>query len=155
MLQAYARVLPKEWTVSDFDGFARLPHFNPDLDGDNVDTEVAKWRRAVGEADAVIVSTPEYAHALPGSFKNGLDWLVSDPAFAGKRVIVIKADRGTDFATDSLQEVLRTMSANILEEACVGLALTTNSITTEQILARDDLRSRLEASVQRLIASFQ
>jgi NAD(P)H-dependent FMN reductase len=103
----------------------------------------------------VVISTPEYAHALPGSFKNGLDWLVSDPAFAGKRVVIVKAERGSDFAAESLREVLRTMSANILEEGCVSLALTTNSISPEQILSRDDLRSLLEASVQRLVASFR
>lgn len=140
--------------MEDFEGLARLPHFNPDQDGDAVDAEVTKWRRAVSDADAIVISTPEYAHALPGSFKNGLDWLVSDPAFAGKRVVIIKAERGTDFANESLKGVLRTMSANILEEACVGLALATNSMSADQILAREDLRSRLETSIQRLMATF-
>ena len=83
MLQAYVRVLPAGWSVTEFEGLARLPYFNPDRDGADVDGEVAKWRRAIAEADAVVISTPEYAHALPGAFKNGLDWLVSDPAFAG------------------------------------------------------------------------
>lgn len=153
MLQAYARLLPRDWTVEDFEGFDRLPHFNPDGDGDSVHDSVARWRQAIREADAVVMSTPEYAHALPGSFKNGLDWLVSDPAFTGKRVVIIKAERGTDFAGESLREVLRTMSANILEDACVGLPLTTNTIDPEQILAREDLRSRMEFSVKKLIES--
>jgi hypothetical protein len=47
MLQAYKSFLPKDWVVADFDGFATLPHFNPDQDGDKVDAEVAKWRGAV------------------------------------------------------------------------------------------------------------
>jgi NAD(P)H-dependent FMN reductase len=154
MLQAYARIMPQDWNTAEFEGLARLPHFNPDEDREGVHFEVAKWRQAVADADAVVISTPEYAHALPGAFKNGLDWLVSDPAFAQKRVVIIKAERGTDFATESLKEVLRTMSANIVEDACVSLSLATNSIGPEQILARQDLRSRLELSVENLKKSF-
>ena len=145
---------PQDWDTVEFEGLARLPHFNPDQDREPVDVEVAKWRQAVTDADAVVISTPEYAHALPGTFKNGLDWLVSDPAFAHKRVVIIKAERGTDFATASLKEVLRTMSANIVEDACVSLPLATNAIAAEQILARQDLRSRLAISVEKLQASF-
>jgi NAD(P)H-dependent FMN reductase len=154
MLQAYARIMPQDWNTAEFEGLARLPHFNPDEDREGVHFEVAKWRQAVTDADAVVISTPEYAHALPGAFKNGLDWLVSDPAFAQKRVVIIKAERGTDFAIESLKEVLRTMSANIVEDACVSLSLATNSVGPEQILARQDLRSRLEFSVENLKKSF-
>jgi NADPH-dependent FMN reductase len=31
---------------------------------------------AVAHADAVLVSTPEYAGGMPGALKNALDWLV-------------------------------------------------------------------------------
>ena len=39
---------------------------------------VAELRAAVRETDAVLFSTPEYAGALPGSFKNLLDWMIGD-----------------------------------------------------------------------------
>ena len=146
------RLLPNDWVRENFDGLGQLPHFNPDDDTDVVQESVLRWRRAIHQADVVLISTPEYAHALPGSFKNGLDWLVSDPAFAEKRVVIVKAERGSNFATESLREVLRTMSANVLEEACVGLPLTTNAIDADQILAREELRSRLELSSKRLVA---
>ena len=47
----------------------------------------------------MVISTPEYAHGLPGVFKNALDWLVSDPAFAGKPVVwcVDHPDPGVSF----------------------------------------------------------
>src|SRR4051794_2580559 len=52
-----------------------LPHFNPDDDGD-LPATVVELRAAVGRVDAILVCTPEYAGALPGSFKNLLEWLV-------------------------------------------------------------------------------
>jgi NAD(P)H-dependent FMN reductase len=37
---------------------------------------VADLRRQIEAADAVVFCTSEYAGALPGSFKNLLDWTV-------------------------------------------------------------------------------
>ncbi len=54
-----------------------LPHFNPDDDGENAPAIVADLRARVGAADGLLICTPEYAHGLPGSLKNLLDWLVS------------------------------------------------------------------------------
>lgn len=59
-----------------FDGLAMLPHFNPDDDAEPLHPAVAALRSAIAEADAVLFCTPEYAGALPGSFKNLLDWTI-------------------------------------------------------------------------------
>jgi NAD(P)H-dependent FMN reductase len=32
----------------------------------------------------VVISTPEYAHGVPGALKNALDWLVSDGELVGR-----------------------------------------------------------------------
>ena len=54
-------------------GLGHLPHFNPDDDHDPLHPAVADFRHRLQEADALVFSTPEYAGALPGSFKNLLD----------------------------------------------------------------------------------
>src|SRR6266496_3909 len=59
-----------------FTAMGALPHFNPDDDGDDLPESVAALRAATGRAEALLVCTPEYAGALPGSFKNLLEWLV-------------------------------------------------------------------------------
>lgn len=46
------------------------PHFDPGRDIEPLDPAVAELRAAIGEAGAVLLCTPEYAGALPGSFKN-------------------------------------------------------------------------------------
>lgn len=153
VLRAYARLAPAGVVFSHYEGLGVLPHFNPDLDGDeqSVPVEVARLRREIAVADAVAISTPEYVHALPGAFKNALDWLVSDPAFAGKAVVVLHVARGSTWALDSLREVLRTMSARIIEDAGVALPLGSNTIDEEALLARAEVRGALEASMAALV----
>src|SRR6202021_1245497 len=95
ILRAYGQLAPAGVFVEHFEGVGGLPHFNPDLDVEPLLPAVASWRSLVGAADALVMSTPEYVHALPGSFKNALDWLVSDPAFAAKPVAIVQASRGS------------------------------------------------------------
>src|SRR5262249_20233077 len=61
-----------------YEHVADLPHFNPDDDLDPLHPAVADLRTTIGAAGAVLFSTPEYAGALPGSFKNLLDWAIGD-----------------------------------------------------------------------------
>jgi NAD(P)H-dependent FMN reductase len=134
-----------------FEAIGALPHFNPDLEGEGLPEEIARFRGAIAAADVVVVSTPEYVHALPGSFKNALDWLVGDPAFAGKRIVILQAARGSTWALDSLREVLTTMDASIIEAATVSLPLGSNQLDADAILARDDLRALLRRSMEALL----
>ena len=150
LLRAYERLAPSSISVQHYEPLGELPHFNPDLDTETVPHEVGALRRSVSGADVVAISTPEYAHGLPGAFKNALDWLVSDPAFAGKPVVILHASRGSTWALDSLTEVLRTMSARIIESASVSLPLGSNQLDTEAILAREDLRQLLLHSIEAL-----
>ena len=133
-------------------GIAALPHFNPDLEdaGGSLPDEVRRLREAVSAADVLLISTPEYVHALPGAFKNALDWLVGDPAFVGKPVVILQLARGSNWARDSLTEILRTMSAVIVEAAAVSLPLGSNQGDEQAILARDDLNRLLAQSVAAL-----
>ncbi|WP_030376648.1 NADPH-dependent FMN reductase [Streptomyces rimosus] len=110
-------------TVADL---AALPHFNPDLDGadDAPPAPVAALRRAVAEADAVLVVSPEYAHGVPGVLKNALDWLVSSAEFLDKPTAVLTASpspTGAAYAHEQLRETLRMMSADVLPDACRNL----------------------------------
>ena len=107
-----------EWET--YDGLAELPHFNPDDDEDGrpVPPAVAELRTQVIAAEGWVISSPEYAHGVPGSLKNALDWLVSCPELPGKPVLLLNASAaGGDFAQASLAETLRTMSLEVLEES--------------------------------------
>ena len=85
-----------------YEGAAGLPHFNPDEDRTPLPTSVTDLREQIRSADAVLYSTPEYAGALPGSFKNVLDWAVGDDqpdSMSGKPVAYINVSaRGAALA---------------------------------------------------------
>ena len=99
--------------VEIYEGLAKLPHFNPDddVEGATPPPAVGELRAKLAEADGILISSPEYAHGVPGSLKNALDWLVSDGALVDKPVALINASPvGGEFARDALVETLRTMN---------------------------------------------
>ncbi|MET9292232.1 NADPH-dependent FMN reductase [Streptomyces sp. NPDC003077] len=101
---------------------AGLPHFNPDLDCEDATAPapVAALRRAVTDADAVLIVSPEYAHGVPGVLKNALDWLVSSGELVGKPTAVITASpfpTGGDHANAQLRETLRMLMADLVPDA--------------------------------------
>src|SRR5262245_12108706 len=77
LLRAAARVAPAGTELAYYDGLAALPHFSPDLDVEPIPPPVAALRAQIGAVDALAICSPEYAHGMPGSLKNALDWLVS------------------------------------------------------------------------------
>jgi len=118
LLQAAAALAPGDATIEIFTALDALPHFNPDLDGEGQEPPpaVAALREGISRAAGLIICCPEYAHGVPGSMKNALDWLVSYADFAGKPVVLWNASAaGGNYAQASLVETLRTMSARVLE----------------------------------------
>ena len=59
------------------DSLRTLPIFNPDREGDATPDAVTDFCRRIAAADALIIASPEYVHAIPGGLKNAIDWLVS------------------------------------------------------------------------------
>jgi chromate reductase, NAD(P)H dehydrogenase (quinone) len=117
LLRAAASIASPGTLVVVYDGLGALPPFNPDLDrdGDEPAPAVAALRSEISAADGVIISSPEYAHGVPGVLKNALDWLVSYPDLAGKPVVLWNASAaGGEHAQASLVEILKTMSARVL-----------------------------------------
>ena len=104
-----------------YEGMASLPHFNPEDDVDPLPPAVAELRARIDEADALLFSIPEYAGALPGSFKNLLDWCVGGIEINEKPVgwvNVANEGRGRN-AHDQLRIVLGYVNAHIVEDACI------------------------------------
>ncbi len=77
MLRAAAHLASTNLAVTLYEGLAQLPRFNPDLDIDPAPEGVAALRAHLSQNSALLISSPEYAHGVPGALKNALDWLVS------------------------------------------------------------------------------
>jgi NAD(P)H-dependent FMN reductase len=130
-----------------YEGMADLPAFNPDLDGDSPPPTVVHLRQAIGEAGALLFSTPEYAGDLPGSFKNLLDWTVGDarPGSIYKKPVgwLNVAARGAPHAHESLRRVLGYVGADIVERACVEVPVTGAMVSADGLVADHSVRLRL------------
>lgn len=104
--------------VAIYDGLGDLPHFSPDLDSDeHRPASVTHLRSLLRDAHALLICTPEYAHGMPGSLKNLLDWLVSAPELVGMRVAALSASPSGDggrYAHAWLVQTLTVMSTNIV-----------------------------------------
>ncbi len=137
-----------------YEGLAGLPHFNPDDDAEPLPSAVADLRALVHAADAVVFSVPEYAGAMPGSFKNLLDWLIGDDqpgSIAGKPVAWINASpRGAVNAHDSLRKVLGYASATIVESACTEVPVTGTMIGADGLVADSTTLERITGTVTTL-----
>ena len=147
LLQAAALIAPPGIELTLYDGLDQLPHFNPDLDGEGVAASVADLRQQVRNADGVIFSVPEYAHGLPGTLKNALDWLVGTGEFVEKPVALFNASARGTYAQAQLTETLTVMTARVLPG--VTLPLTGNRITAEQIAADPTMSAMLREALER------
>ncbi|MEO7456514.1 MAG: NAD(P)H-dependent oxidoreductase [Gemmatimonadaceae bacterium] len=127
ILRIASRMAPEGMVVEIFAGLDRLPFFNPDndreLDDPTLPATVKRMRAALASADALVISSPEYAHGVSGMMKNALDWLVGGPEMVEKRVAVFNTSPHATHAHSALLETLRTMSAHVVDEACVSIAL--------------------------------
>ena len=138
--------------VEIFDGLGELPLFNPDLEG-RAPSAVARWVERVETADALLIASPEYAHGVTGVLKNALDWLVASERFYGKPVAVLNAKPRAAHADAALREILRTMSANLVESASVGVPDLREHPTEEEMAGNSEIVELLRRAVAALCAS--
>lgn len=136
-----------------FDGLHALPHFNPDEDREPLPPAVVELRTAIDTADAVLFSTPEYAGALPGSFKNLLDWTVGGVETSDKPVAWINAStnpNGAAKAHESLRTVLGYTGADVVESACVRVGVARDAVGPDGLIADPEVRAGITAALTTL-----
>lgn len=146
-----AQSAPEGIEVVIYNGLAGLPHFNPDLDREPAHPSVSELRANVEASDALLISVPEYAHGVPGSLKNALDWLVGSGELLDKPVAVINASPRSTHAFASLVETLTVMSAVVVRDASIVLPFTPDAadvaLRSEESKERRVLRRAMQALV--------
>jgi len=154
-LEAAQRLAPPAIELELYGGLGALPLFNPDDDIEPLPPPVLALREAVGRADALLIACPEYAHGVPGPFKNLLDWLVGSLEFPGKPVLLLNtAARGSYHAQEVLAEILVTMSAQLLASQPVLVALPGAGCSAERVLASTERCAELRAALDVLVEAL-
>jgi chromate reductase, NAD(P)H dehydrogenase (quinone) len=120
LLRLAAEELPAGAELDFYSGLAEIPPYDQDLE-DLVPAPVEALKRAIADADAVLLATPEYNGSIPGQLKNALDWVsrpISASPIRGKPTAVIGASTGAFgaiWAQRELKKVLGLMSARVLD----------------------------------------
>ncbi|HEV7774573.1 MAG TPA: NADPH-dependent FMN reductase [Conexibacter sp.] len=160
LLRTAREVAPAGVATVLYEGMAGLPHFNPDDDAEGmpVHSAVAALRAAIHEADVLLLSTPEYAGALPGSFKNLLEWTVGDASTYRKPVAWVNtsgsaAPTGAADAHDSLRKVLGYVHAEIVEEACAWIPVPRGAVGADGLIVDVEIRSQVADVLAALAAA--
>jgi NAD(P)H-dependent FMN reductase len=158
-LRTVQAIAPPDIDTTLYGGMASLPHFNPDDDreGEPVHPAVAGLRAAVAAADALLISTPEYAGALPGALKNLLEWTVGDAGTYGKPVAWLNvagpaAPTGAADAHASLAKVLGYVGADVVDAACARIPVTRGAIGAEGLVDDPGIREDVARAVAALAA---
>lgn len=159
LLRAALEVLPDGVEAALYDGMTTLPHFNPDDDAEGtvLPEPVVQMRAAIDACDAVLLCTPEYAGALPGAFKNLMEWTVGGAQLYDKPVAWVNVSAGGPTsgqdAHDSLRKVLGYCGAAIAEEACTRIPVTRAAVGEDGAVADAAIRTELAGVLERLVAA--
>jgi chromate reductase len=141
LLRAASTLAAPGAEVAIYEGIDGLPFFSPDLDGDEVPPPVEIFRSALRSAEGLLISSPEYAHGVPGVLKNALDWLVGSTQgeIVDKPVALINASPYATIAQASLVETLRVMSARVVADVGLSISLRSRSFTADSLLTEPDV----------------
>jgi chromate reductase len=154
LLNAVARLAPDGIKVALYDGIGQLPHFNPDLESAEPPS-VTDFRAQIKNCDGLLISSPEYAHGVPGVLKNALDWLVGGSEIVGKPIALLNASPRSTHAQEALLETLKTMSTKLVPEAFVAVLLLGKNMTEEEIVADPEMAGQLSNALEAFAIAIQ
>lgn len=136
---------PNKINLNIYTDLDQLPHFNPDIENEQLPEKVSTLRQLIVESDGVLFCTPEYVFSIPGSLKNVIEWNVATTNFSNKPVAMIIAAASGKKAFESLALILQTIEAHLpntstlLIQGAKGKISTNNHITDAQLLNEIDV----------------
>jgi chromate reductase len=95
LIEAAKGLAPKGMTIETA-SIAGIPLYDEDVRSAGVPESVKTLAQKIRDADAVLISTPEYNYSIPGVLKNAIDWLSREEnqPFAGKPIAIMGASMG-------------------------------------------------------------
>ena len=128
LLRAAQELAPDGTRIERYD-ISSIPMYNDDVRMIAYPDEVARFRTAIRDADAVLIASPEYNRSVPGVLKNAIDWASRRPdqPFAGKPLAIMGVSNGAlgaAFANYHLRQIFVFMDARMLNgpEVMIGNA---------------------------------
>lgn len=154
LLHAAISLSPANVEMKLYRGLGDLPHFNPDLEP-HTPPAVMDLKQQMAWCDGLLISSPEYAHGVPGVLKNALDWLVSGFEFIDKPIALFNASPHATHAQAALTEIVTVMSGRIVPSACIAVPLPGRNLDAEGIIAEPEISSQIKTALVALANAIE
>ena len=141
-----------------YEDLGLLPPYDEDVDGEVAPAAVTDLRRRIGDADALLLVTPEYNGSIPGVLKNAVDWASRPPrggaALWGKTAAVAGATTGqygAIWAQQDLKRVLGIAGARVIDGE-LPVARAQDAFDETGALLDEGVAARLAGHLSALVA---
>lgn len=160
LLHAAAQLMPKDASL-DIASIKGIPLYDGDVEAkEGIPATVAALKDQIAAGDGLLLVSPEYNNAMPGVFKNAVDWLSRPPAdiarvFGNRPVAVIGASPGgfgTVLAQNSWLPVLRTLGTRPWFGARLMVARAGTVFDDQGALVDEKIRAQLQQFMQGFVA---
>jgi chromate reductase, NAD(P)H dehydrogenase (quinone) len=140
-----------------------IPFFNQDVEDIGDPDAVVRFKTAIREADALLISTPQYNRSIPGVLKNAIDWASRRPrtgpeprrsVLDGKPVAIIGITPGKSFtepAQIDLRKILSAVYCQIMPEPEVKLGEATERYADNPELPDEPTRELVREVLDELV----
>ena len=109
---------------------------------------MAELRAPLAAADGVLIASPEYAHEMPGTLKNALDWVVGSGELYEKPVVIVCVSPRPDGGMNVKEALARTLGA---QGSDVIASMTVQVVKTRP----DDVNEKnVRAAIEAMFAAF-
>jgi NAD(P)H-dependent FMN reductase len=158
LLREAARLAPPGTTFTFWECLDDLPHFSPERDVAPLPAPVTELRDRIHQADAMLICTPEYIHAMPAVLKNLLEWVVSSTDCVGKPAVAWSASpslEGGARAHASLVHTLEVMSTQVVHASSLCLTLARSGLDDAGHLRDPAQEASLRSALNMLLSSVE
>lgn len=136
----------------DYALFDTMPHYNFDAErAHGLPAQAEELIGRIASASGLLMAVPEYNHAIPGTLKNGIDWISrrKPPVLRGKVILGASASPSVMGGWRGLQDLRLPMEA--LSAICMPDVVAIGAVRTaaeiDARLAEAEVASRIEAAL--------
>lgn len=145
-------ILPTEVHYQIYEDLASIPAFD---DREDIPSAVAQFKKAISDADALLLCTPEYAFGVPGALKNAIDWTVSSGELVEKPVALITASSQGEKGHAAMLNILSALSTKTPPSSTLLISFIKAKLNDKGEITNPELIDQLKAVIHSMASALQ